>query len=690
MRQNTLRETVDYLSDLNPEQRMAVEKVEGPLLVFAGAGSGKTRVLTRRIAHLILAHKVHPEQILAVTFTNKAAKEMRERVVAALSHFASASWISTFHSVCVRILREHAHLLDFTRSFAIYDSDESLAALKRVYKRLNIDQKLIDPKMVRSAIDRAKNYYRQPEDMRDDTTLSSEWTNVIAQLYEEYQKELHASNAMDFGDLLCNVVTLFKLEPTVLDRYQTQFKYLLIDEYQDTNPVQYQFIQLLTQKNKNICVVGDDDQSIYAFRGATIENILRFKKDYPEAEVITLDTNYRSTKAILEVANAIIEKNTKRQPKRMKTPNAKGDLVLSLKAYDERDEARFVVQEIVSALNQGTRLSDMAIFYRTNAQSRAFEEALVEEGLPYEIFGGFKFYERKEIRDVIGYMRLALNNKDNESFLRVINTPARGLGAAAIGNISTVSAAERVSMFEATRKVIEKKPNGFSKAVIKKLEDFTSIIEGFALEAEKVESSLKKACAEETFIDARDLVANFLKHIAERSGYIPALKKQDSIEAESRIENIAELYRVAVEFVEREIEQQLVPSLSTFLDRMSLSSGDDKENVTSVNVDTKEKDAISLMTLHLAKGLEFDMVFLTGLEEGLLPHIRSIQNPKEIEEERRLCYVGITRARKKLYLTRAIMRHSFGRSNWYSGEASRFIWDIPGDTLKEVNSSSWD
>ena len=810
-----------YLADLNPEQLEAVEHGDGPLLIFAGAGSGKTRVLTRRIANLILSRNVSPSQIFAVTFTNKAAREMRQRVAALFRDSLSRSpgdatqqgklavrgsafhqedslpiWVSTFHSSCVRILRRHAKLLDFNPHFAIYDTSDSMSAMKRVFKALSVDPKVIEPRTVLSAIDRAKNDYKFPEDLKQEVMFNPRYTELVAELYSSYQEELRKSNAMDFGDLICNVVTLFKLEPKVLERYNEQLQHILVDEYQDTNRVQYLLIRQLTKTHQNICVVGDDDQSIYGFRGANVETILNFRKDFPTAHVVTLQQNYRSTKSILSAANAVIAENTKREKKKMFTENEGGEKLICFRAYDEKDEAEFVAREIVKMMREGVRPSDIAIFYRTNAQSRAIEEALCENGLPYKIFGGNRFYDRKEVKDILAYLRLLINPSDNEAFLRVVNTPARGIGATTLAALSTLAGKKDVPYFElleraaagssftgvplagernareagfpesealdppdldppeaypetledpraagssslsgATsaasapkRSAALARPAAASQSASREalvppalLKKFAPFLETMAELRSRYEMTLRILADEHgnhNYSDQSAAIAYLLKDIAEQSGYLKSLRVQDSLEAESRIENLEELSRVAVDFAERALEQGETPSIAEFLDRSCLNSdldeSKDEEEKKRQTTDSSDgagsgsfkaeasNDAhaqesapnevrpqagyLSMMTLHLAKGLEFDVVFLVGLEEGLLPHIRSIDHADDLEEERRLCYVGLTRARRRLYLTRATDRQSFGRSNWYAGEPSRFIWDLPPEHLDDRDS----
>ncbi len=683
----------DYLSDLNPEQRRAVLHFEGPLLVFAGAGSGKTRVLTRRIAHLIREHHVHPASILAVTFTNKAAREMKERVQKLFDGTPLPLWISTFHATCARILRMDAKYLGYTDKFVIYDSSDSLSAMKRVYTRKNIDPKVIDPKAMLHKIDRAKNDYLFPDSFRNDRYLSNSQAELLAEIYQGYQDELLAANAMDFGDLLCNVVTLFKLEPKILERYQNQFRFLLIDEYQDTNKVQYLLVHLLAEKSKNICVVGDDDQSIYAFRGATIQNILNFKRDFPDAEVVTLDENYRSSRAILDAANSVIEKNRERQHKRMRTTRDEGSPLTCYHGFDERDEAEFVAREIVALLQSGRKLEEIAIFYRTNAQSRAVEELLCENGIPYQIFGGHKFYDRKEIKDMLSYFRLLLNPRDNEAFFRIVNIPARGLGAASVGNLAAYAQSKKMAAYPALIEALssDAKASFLSSANKKKFESFNRLMTELSKELELAEQKLRGEVDDILRSERVNALADLFNKIAEKSGYVAELKAEATPEAESRIENIYELSEVAGEFVRRALQNGETVHAYDFLERASLSSDLDGENSKEVNDsgeeaprgERKARNAISMMTLHLAKGLEFPVVFLVGLEEGVLPHIRSLDERTALEEERRLCYVGITRAMEQLYLSRAQNRQSYGRGNFYSGVCSRFLDDIPMKVLEE-------
>ncbi len=691
-----------HLKDLNPEQLRAVQHLDGPLLIFAGAGSGKTRVLTRRIANLVLEGRARTDEILAVTFTNKAAREMQERVSSALvengllgqrrfSHQARV-WVSTFHSTCSRILRQHAELLNYSPHFAIYDSSDTRSLIKKVYKQLGIDPRSIDPRSVLNRIDRAKNNYRFADSFRDDFSEDSYSQSMsiegsaFAEIYQAYQDQLLQTNAMDFGDLLCNVVTLFTLEPRLLAKYQERFRYVLVDEYQDTNHVQYKLIRMISQTHQNLCVVGDDDQSIYAFRGASIENILSFKNDYPEAETVTLNQNYRSTKNILTAASSVIARNRKRQVKQLRTDNPAGELLRLYVAYDEKEEARYVAEEIVALRSRGVPLREIAVFYRTNAQSRALEEALCGLALPYEIYGGFRFYDRKEIKDILAYYRLLLNPQDNEAFLRVVNTPARGLGASSIAALVNYANSVSLPLLPALEQALSEKLNFVAKGAFKKFQDFFDIIQKLKAETEAINrlyQEIQNETANESGVSVtvRQALAGLIKLIADESRYLEHLEKQDTPEAQSKKENILELCSVALDFSENALLRGEELSLQGFLDRASLASDLDKDAAA----EDSHSGTISLMTLHLAKGLEFDAVFFVGLEEGILPHSRSYEERGAIEEERRLCYVGMTRARKLLYLSRALERHHFGGSSWNGGQVSRFLNEIPEELL-EVQS----
>ncbi|MCB0346328.1 MAG: UvrD-helicase domain-containing protein [Bdellovibrionales bacterium] len=680
-----------YLDSLNPQQRQAVLHTGGPLLVFAGAGSGKTRVLTHRIAHLVLEHGVAPHRILAVTFTNKAAREMKERTAALFSHRGVPDWVATFHSIGVRILRIHARELDYQPGFAIYDAGDSLSLVKRICKKLKVDPKILEPRTIRSQIDRAKNDYIFPDGLVSWSNLPPQLGQIVAEVYERYQEELVAANAMDFGDLLCNVVTLFTLERSILEHYQEQFQHVLIDEYQDTNKVQYKLITQLAAAHQNLCVVGDDDQSIYAFRGASIDNILNFQKDFPDAKVVTLEQNYRSTKTILAAANAVIAKNERRQQKTLRTENEQGSNIVGHKSFDEIDEASFVSSEIARLLAAGVPASEIAIFYRTNAQSRAIEESLIETTIPYEIYGSHRFYERKEIKDILAYVRLLANEYDNEAFLRIINVPTRGIGAKSVANVVAYAAKEQLAYFPALKKAVLEKSAPFMKgAGGKKLAAFVTLMNELQARKDQTEDILAAPDSMDSYDEKVNALAGLINEIAKKSQYLERLRTQDTPEAESRVENIYELMTVASEFVRAAVNNGQNAKLSDFLDRVSLTSDSDEENIET-HTDTKSTEPISLMTLHLAKGLEFDAVFVIGFEEGLLPHVRSIDDAAALEEERRLCYVGMTRARKHLYLTRARTRQTFGRQSFYGGVPSRFIEDLPSELIddRETGFMEW-
>lgn len=658
-----------YLSLLNPAQRQAVLHQEGPLLVFAGAGSGKTRVLTYRILHLLKTGAADPREIFAVTFTNKAAQEMKQRVAQLLEQEHCDVWVSTFHSSCVRILRRHATLLGFTPQFVIYNRNDSLAALKRVMKQQNIDPKVISPRSVLSEIDRAKNRYLDPEGLRNARSYAQDDDERVYEIYCGYQEELLRSNAMDFGDLLCNTVSLFSIEPTILAAYQKRFRYILVDEYQDTNHVQYLLIHQLAQASRNLCVVGDDDQSIYAFRGASIENILSFEKDFPDVVRVMLNQNYRSTKTILAAANALIAKNSKRQEKSLITDNPTGEPITCYCADDENDEARFVAEQIVTAEAAGVSLSEIAIFYRTNAQSRAFEEVLSDYALPFRLFGGLRFYERKEVRDLLSYLRLLANPADNESLLRIINTPTRGIGPSSLQKIQRLATSRNTTLLAALREAIQDKTLG--SAAQKKCSAFLSLIDELQNELALTLATLATEDAPST------VLSSLLQKIADRSGYLSGLIDEGTDEALARVENLQELFAVAEQFVRNAQTEGNTATIADFLDRSSLVSDLDSEN-TKEHHEERQRGQVSMMTLHLAKGLEFDYAFLTGLEDGLLPHIRSLDSRAALEEERRLCYVGITRGKKRVFLSRCEDRNSSARGRgWSSGMLSRFIADIP-------------
>ncbi|MCB0332495.1 MAG: UvrD-helicase domain-containing protein [Bdellovibrionales bacterium] len=651
-----------YFIGLNPEQLKAASHVDGPILILAGAGSGKTRVLTHRIAHLVKAHSVSPKHILAVTFTNKASREMKERLASLLGSQASSLWASTFHSSALRILRRHAQKLGYSSDFVVYDTQDSKGVLKGILKEQNIDDSKYPVSLFQKAIDNAKNNYISSEKYLEHHSGYVE--NIIADVYDRYQRALLASHAMDFGDLLVNVVRLFREHEDILRSYQAHLKYLLVDEFQDTNKVQYILIRLLAAPQNNLFVVGDDDQSIYAFRGATIHNILNFEKDFPGTKVVKLEQNYRSTARILDSANSVIAKNKERKAKKLWTESDQGKEIVTYAGYDESDEASYIAREIEKLRQTGHKLNEIAIFYRTNAQSRALEDALVQRSIPYRIYGGLKFYDRKEIKDILAYLRLLVNEADNQSFLRVINTPPRGIGPRSVQAIRA-AASEGESLMQACRNVA---------SGTKKLGVFIELMD-------------------ELFAASKTLPLYKLVELTiERTGYGPKLKEMKDVTAESRLENLQELTSIAVTMSHQgETPEE---DLRLFLDRVSLTSSEElpveeaHDQQDSPQEEETIPETVSLMTLHLAKGLEFPVVFFTGLEEGLLPHQKSSDTSFGVSEERRLCYVGMTRAMKQLYITRAKHRGMFSAGGGFgfgSGmrEPSRFVFDIPPSCLSE-------
>ncbi len=636
---------MDILAGLNEPQHEAVCHTEGPLLILAGAGSGKTRVLTQRIAYL-LQQGVAPWQILAVTFTNKAAQEMRERVEKLVGPAAGAIWVSTFHTACVRILRQEIQELGFEKNFVIFDSQDQLTLVKNILKEMNLSDKNYHPKALLAAISTAKNdlvgateYQRKASDY---------WENTVAEVYLRYQKKLRANNGMDFDDLIMMTVRLFREIPAVLEKYQERFKYIMIDEYQDTNHAQYMLVTMLASKYRNLCVVGDDDQSIYSFRSADIRNILEFERDFPETRIIKLEQNYRSTKNILHTANEVIKNNRGRRSKRLWTENYEGETILTYNAADEREEAWFVAEEISRLVREGTNhYSDFAILYRTNAQSRSFEEAMIQRGLPYRVIGGFRFYERKEIKDMLAYLRLVYNPADRVSLSRVINVPKRGIGEASFDRFLYFLDDNNYSISEGFAHLNEI-PSLTARA-IKPLTEFYRLLEGW--------------------IEKRDqlTVKELTERILTESGYLQELKAEGTVEAQSRMENLDQLLALTLDFEQNSDDK----SLAAFLETVAL--------VADIDNYEADSDALVMMTLHSAKGLEFPVVFLVGLEEGLFPHNRALMETKELEEERRLCYVGITRARHRLYITHANMRTVFGSRN--VSIPSRFLMEMPKETI---------
>lgn len=641
--------TVDCTYGLNPQQAEAVINTEGPMLIMAGAGSGKTKVLTCRVANL-LQKGVRPYRILAITFTNKAAAEMRERVNNMSGPAAKDVWLFTFHAFCARFLRmEIDKLPGYGGNFAIYDTADSQNLIKQILKEMNLDDKRFQPSGILSRISNAKNalqdaaaFARQAGDF---------YEQKVADIYSRYEQKLQLNNALDFDDLLMLSIKLLQENQEVREKYQDRFDYLLVDEYQDTNHAQYLLTKFLAAKHRNICVVGDADQSIYGWRGADIQNILDFEKDYPDAKVIKLEQNYRSTQIILDAANAVIENNTGRKPKNLWTENKSGADIIYFQAVDERDEARFVIEQLQNLQRtENKKLGDMAILYRTNTQSRIFEEMLIKSGISYNMVGGLKFYERKEIKDIIAYLRVIFNPADSLSLLRIINVPKRGIGDASLAKIQAYAAANNVSLFEAVSNAAA--IDGLSSRFISKLDDLAGII--FEL------MNLASEAPVEDLID----------RVLRDTGYLEELENERTPQAQSRIDNLHELISVAQEFAASEEEN----NLENFLAHVALVSDIDDTELG--------EDAITLMTLHSSKGLEFPVVFLVGMEEGLFPHARTLMDETEIEEERRLCYVGITRAKEKLFLSSTKMRTIYGNTVTYP--PSRFLQEIPARLVKTI------
>ena len=641
--------TVDCTYGLNPQQAEAVINTEGPMLIMAGAGSGKTKVLTCRVANL-LQKGVRPYRILAITFTNKAAAEMRERVNNMSGPAAKDVWLFTFHAFCARFLRmEIDKLPGYGGNFAIYDTADSQNLIKQILKEMNLDDKRFQPSGILSRISNAKNalqdaaaFARQAGDF---------YEQKVADIYSRYEQKLQLNNALDFDDLLMLSIKLLQENKEVREKYQDRFDYLLVDEYQDTNHAQYLLTKFLAAKHRNICVVGDADQSIYGWRGADIQNILDFEKDYPDAKVIKLEQNYRSTQIILDAANAVIENNTGRKPKNLWTENKSGADIIYFQAVDERDEARFVIEQLQNLQRtENKKLGDMAILYRTNTQSRIFEEMLIKSGISYNMVGGLKFYERKEIKDIIAYLRVIFNPADSLSLLRIINVPKRGIGDASLAKIQAYAAANNVSLFEAVSNAAA--IDGLSSRFVSKLDDLAGII--FEL----------MNLANEAPVE--DLIERVLRD----TGYLEELENERTPQAQSRIDNLHELISVAQEFAASEEEN----NLENFLAHVALVSDIDDTELG--------EDAITLMTLHSSKGLEFPVVFLVGMEEGLFPHARTLMDETEIEEERRLCYVGITRAKEKLFLSSTKMRTIYGNTVTYP--PSRFLQEIPARLVKTI------
>jgi DNA helicase-2/ATP-dependent DNA helicase PcrA len=643
------------LAPLNPIQREAVLQTEGPVLIVAGAGRGKTRALTHRIAFLIRERRVSPYEVLAITFTNKAAGEMAERVEGLLgTRIAKGMWILTFHSACARILRrEHTHL-GVPSHFSIYDEGDTERVISMVLKSLNVDPKRYPPRQIAALIGRAKDNLVSPDEY--DAEASTYYERTVAHVYTEYQRRLKAAGALDFDDIIMETVRLFREHPEVLEHYQEKFRYVLIDEYQDTNRAQYHLVNLLAAKYRNLCVVGDADQGVYSWRGATIRNLLDFERDYPEAAVFIMDQNYRSTQSILQVANSLIEHNLQRKPKSLWTESEEGELVIRHRADNEHDEAWFVVTEIQRLIDEeGFRYGDVAVFYRTNAQSRVLEDVFMRAGIAYRIVGGVRFYQRKEIKDVFAYLRAVVNPNDVVSMRRIVNTPKRGIGDATVAAVEEFSREEGISFLEAARRADEitllgQRARGAVAGFVGLVDHLVAVVSAGAGVSRMVEEAFTE------------------------SGYVAELEAERTIESMGRVENLKELVGVAQEF-ER---QNPDATLADFLESVALLTEQDEYQ--------EEEGIVTLMTLHNAKGLEFDVVFIVGMEDGVFPHYRSMGDAAELEEERRLAYVGITRARKRLYLTHAWSRSLFGGSNY--NPPSRFLNEIPTDLVQAAEGEA--
>ena len=645
-----IREKNMYLDNMNEMQKQAILHTEGPLLILAGAGSGKTRVLTHRTAYLIDEMRVNPYHILAITFTNKAAGEMRERIDDIVGFGSESIWVSTFHSTCVRILRRYIDRLGYDTNFTIYDADDQKSLMKDICKRLEIDTKQFKEKMFLSVISSAKDELIDPIEFEN--RAAGDFTKrKQAMVYKEYQQALKANNALDFDDLILKTVELFKLDKEVLSSYQERFKYIMVDEYQDTNTAQFELIRLLASKYKNLCVVGDDDQSIYKFRGANIYNILNFEKHFPDAKVIKLEQNYRSTQNILDAANSVIANNVGRKDKKLWTENGEGEKITFEQLDSGYEEADYVARDISRKIRQGeARYKDCAVLYRTNAQSRLFEEKFITSNIPYKIVGGVNFYARKEIKDLLAYLKTIDNGRDDLAVKRIINVPKRGIGATSINRVSNYAMDNDIDFYSALRRAADIPGVGRAES---KIRPFVLFIQGLKAKSEILS------------------VSQLLEEIIEQTGYVDELRAEGTDEAEARIENINELISKTVAYEESTDE----PSLSGFLEEVALVA--DIDDVDS------ESDYVVLMTLHSAKGLEFDNVYLAGMEDGLFPSYMSITSDNaaaEIEEERRLAYVGITRAKKNLTITSARMRMIRGETQY--GKVSRFVKEIPGELLK--------
>ncbi len=642
-----------YLADLNPAQREAVLTTEGPVLVIAGAGSGKTRVLTRRIAHLLAAVGAKPPEILAITFTNKAAAEMRERVEDLVGPPARAAWVMTFHAACGRILRREAQHLGYRSNFTIYDSADQVRLTKQCLEELERDPKRFTPRGIHSQISNAKNQLIGPEEYK--SRVASFYDQTVADVYELYQKKMHSSNAVDFDDMLYLTVEVLERFPEAQEKWQKAFRYVLVDEYQDTNHAQYRFLQLLAEKHSNVFAVGDPDQSVYGFRGADIRNVLEFEQDFPGAKTIALEQNYRSTNSILEAANGIISHNRERKPKTLWSELGDGDPVRVVEVEDEHAEARYVAAEIARLVEEGFNGREIAVFYRTNAQSRVLEDVLVRQGVAYQVIGGPRFYERAEIKDLVAYLQVIDNPYDAVSLLRIANRPRRGIGDSTLAKLMSFADDAEMSLWEAMART---EAAGVGTAPAKAVASFRTVIQSLMSAAQEL------------------AVPELIERVLEQSGYIESLEVERTIEAQGRIENLQELVSLAREWVESAAES----TLSSFLQEVSLYS--DQDAIRG------EESLVTLMTLHNAKGLEFRAVYLIGMEEKLFPHSRSIEE-HGVEEERRLCYVGMTRAMERLTLLHASSRMLYGGRSY--NLPSRFLDELPEQHVERdrLQPASW-
>ncbi len=643
----------DYLKGLNDKQLEAVKTTDGPVLVIAGAGSGKTTVLASRIAYILQTTYTHPWNILAITFTNKAAAEMKSRIGSIIGGEVNDMWVGTFHSICVKILRACIDRAGYGRDFVIYDTADTRTVVKECIKEMGLDEKMFPVKGVSSIISKAKNDLMDPDEM-ESVYRKNPRMRIAAELYRRYQRKLMNNNALDFDDLILLTVKILQENADVAEKYQARFQYILVDEYQDTNNTQYELINLLAKGYGNICVVGDDDQSIYKFRGANIQNILGFEKDYKDVKRIMLEQNYRSTSNILNTANAVIAHNRGRMGKNLWTASGSGDAITVYTGWDEKDEARFIAKKAAERYAETGRYSDCAVLYRTNAQSRAIEDAFMREAIPYKVLAGLRFYDRKEIKDVIAYLRLVYNHGDDVSLRRIINEPKRKIGAATLDKIRAHAQEQGSSDFE----IVENADMYTDlKSAAPRLKQFAALIK----ELRRLAGILP--------------IDEFTEHVIEDSGYMAALTAEDTVEAQTRIDNIKEFMSVVKEY---SVNPEYTGSLGEFLESVTL--------VSDIDDYDQEEDSVVMMTIHSAKGLEFPVVFLTGLEEGIFPSQRSMDSQEDIEEERRLCYVAITRAKEKLYVTKTTSRMRFGRRE--TSIESRFFREIPAEYIEDASRAA--